>query len=120
MTLSEFIERNEVGFQRHESGAIQVFSTSPELFNLDNYYVDGSGSGPSYWMRPKQLGFHVCRVFSPYGGERWSIGKDYDALYLNRSGEWGRTPEAATFYTLGQAWDFARQHLLNKTLATAC
>ncbi len=55
MKLNEWLEKTGTQSQNHVRGCVQVFVTiaPKELYELDDYRIWSSASGPSYILCPK-------------------------------------------------------------------
>jgi len=73
LTLQEYLDRSGAYFHRHPGGGVQVFVRAAdklsvtELFRLSDYVVSSSGSGPSYWLVPRDRGGKVNPRGAPHG-----------------------------------------------------
>lgn len=56
MTLQEWLDKTGTYSQNHVMGCVQVFVTiaPKELYELDDYRICSTASGPSYILCPKE------------------------------------------------------------------
>ncbi len=60
-------------------------------------------------MKLLGMGYHVCRVFSPCGLDRWAVQINWGCAYLNQYGQWDHPLCAIKFGDREEADHFARQ-----------